>query len=140
MMGLAVVRMYYFKLTILIFICYLIARNIFHYSQLSQPTKTFLVLFFLIYFLLLSFYIIGKSFLLKTIANYALEQGLNVCVSAPTGKLSSTYSNDLPMYRFNTVHSNFLLPVNSLDHPNTIHCGLSDVHVRLVDEVIKYII
>ena len=83
-------------------------------------------------------YTLGKSFLLKTIANCALDRGLNVCFSAPTGKLSSKYAHQLPMCRCNTVHSNFLIPVDNSTHPNTINWGLSDVHVLLVDEVMNY--
>lgn len=37
-----------------------------------------------------------KSFLLKTIAHAAMEQGLKVCISAPTGKLASIYAEKLP--------------------------------------------
>ena len=81
--------------------------------------------------------ILGKSFLLRTIANRTLDRGLNVCVSAPTGKLSSTYAHQLPMCRCNTVHSNSFIPVDNTTHPNTINWGLSDVHVLLLDEVIN---
>ena len=79
---------------------------------------------------------IGKSFLLKTIANCALDRGLNVSLSAPTGKLSSTYAHQLPMCRCNTVHSNYFIPLDKTAHPNTINWSLSDVHVLLMDEVI----
>ena len=79
---------------------------------------------------------IGKSFLLKIIANCALERGLNVCLSAPTGKLSCTYVHQLPMCICNTVHSNYFIPVDKTAHPNTINWSLSDGHVLLVDEMI----
>ena len=79
---------------------------------------------------------IGKPFLLKTIANCALDCGLNVCLSAPTRKLSSTYAHQLRMCRCNTVHINYFIPVNKTAHPNTINWTLSDVHVLPVDEVI----
>ena len=82
-------------------------------------------------------YTIGKSFLLKTIANHALELGLNFCVSAPTGKLASKYAVELPMCRCNTIHTNCFIPVGNTKQPNAINWGLSDVHVLLVDKVIK---
>ena len=59
------------------------------------------------------------------------------CVSAPTGKLSSTYAHQLPTCRCNTVHSNFFIPVDNTTHPTTINWDLSKVHVLLVDEVIN---
>ena len=46
------------------------------------------------------YYFIGKSYLLKCIANYAAEHGYNVCVSAPTGKLTSRYARDLELVRY----------------------------------------
>ena len=46
------------------------------------------------------YYFIGKSYLLKCIANYAAEHGYNVCVSAPTGKLTSHYARDLELVRY----------------------------------------
>ena len=83
-------------------------------------------------------YIIGKSFLLKHIADYALELGLNVCISAPTGKLASKYAIEHPMCRCNTVHTNYFIPVGNNKQRYAINWGLSDVHVLLVDEVIKF--
>lgn len=80
---------------------------------------------------------LGKSFLFRTIANCALGRGLNVCLSAPTENLSSTYAHQLPMCRGNTAHSNFFIPVDTTTHSNTINWGLSDVHVLLVDEMIN---
>ena len=82
-------------------------------------------------------YTIGKSFLLKTITNHALELSLNVCVSAPTGKLASKYAMELPMCRCNTVHTNYFIPVGNTKQANAITWGLSDKHVTLVDKVIK---
>ena len=82
-------------------------------------------------------YTIGKLFLLKNIANHALELGLNVCVSAPTGKLASKYAMELPMCRCNTVHINYFISVRNTKQPNATNWGLSDVHVLLVEEVIK---
>ena len=82
-------------------------------------------------------YTIGKSFLLKNIANHAVELGLNVCVSAPTGKLASKYVMELPMRRCNTVHTNYFIPVGKTKQPYAISWGLSDVHILLVEEVIK---
>ena len=66
-------------------------------------------------------YTIGKSFLLKTIASLAMERGLNVCMSAPTGKLVSTYSEQFPDCRGNTVHTNFFIPVGNNKEPNMIN-------------------
>ena len=76
-------------------------------------------------------------FLLNSIANHALELGLNVYVSAPTGKLASTYAIELPMCRCNTVHTNYFIPVGNTRQSNVINWGLSDVHVLLEDEVIR---
>ena len=96
----------------------------------------YILLFYNCYILVYS-RILGKSFLLRTIANRALDRGLNVCVSAPTGKLSSTYAHQLPTCRCNTVHSNFFIPVDNTTHPTTINWDLSKVHVLLADEVIN---
>ena len=82
-------------------------------------------------------YTIGKLFLLKSIANHALVLGLNVCVSAPTGKLASTYAIELPMCRCNTAHTNYFIPVGNTRQSNVINWGHCDVHVLLVDEVIR---
>ena len=78
-----------------------------------------------------------KSFLLKHIANYALELGLNICISAPTGKIASKYAMECPMCRCNTVHTNYFIPVGNSKQWYAINWGLSDLHVLLVDEVIK---
>ena len=109
-----------------------------YFHSIAMNVFSYLFYMLLYEFLNLFFYTIGKSFLLRTIANCALDHGLNVCLSAPTGKLSSTYAHQLPMCRCNTVHSNFFIPVNNSTHPNTINWGRSDVHVLLVDEVMNY--
>ena len=83
-------------------------------------------------------YTIVKLFLLKHIANYALELGLIICISAPTGKLASKYAMEHPMCRCNTVHTNYFNPVGNSKQRYAINWGLSDVHVLLVDEVIKF--
>ena len=81
-------------------------------------------------------HIIGKSFLLKAIARTAIDYGLNVCISAPTGKLASTYAEELPSCRCNTVHANYFVPVGDVEESNPINWSLADVHVLLVDEVV----
>ena len=81
---------------------------------------------------------IGKSFLFTTIANCALDHRFNVCLSAPTGKLSSTYEHQLPICRRNADHRNFFNGVGKAAHPNIINWSLYDIHVLLVDEVINY--
>ena len=88
---------------------------------------------FFIYIYLI--YTIGKSFLLKAIAHAAMEQGLNVCVSGPTGKLASTYAKVLPFCRCNTLHTNYFVPVGNTKGKNVINWSLTNVHVLLVDEV-----
>ena len=87
--------------------------------------------FSLIYF----FCTIGKLFLLKAIARAVMEQSLNVCVSAPIGKLASTYAEELPFCRCNTVHSNYFVPAGNTKGTNAINWSLADVHVLLNDEV-----
>ena len=84
-------------------------------------------------------YTIGKSFLLKTFASLAMKRRLNVCMSAPTGKLASTYAEQFPDCRANTVHTNFFILVGNNQEPNMIYWSLSDVHVLLVDEVLFFI-
>ena len=78
---------------------------------------------------------LGKSYLLKTIANQVLQLGLNCCISAPTGKLASIYAKEYPDCRVNTVHSNYFIPVGNTNKNNDINWNLADVHVLLVDEV-----
>ena len=73
-------------------------------------------------------YTIVKSSLLKHIANYALELGLNLCISAPTGKLASKYAMEHPMCRCNTIHSKYFNPVGNSKQRYAINRGLSDVH------------
>ena len=65
-----------------------------------------------------------------------MECGLNVCVSAPTGKLASTYAQELPSCRCNTVHTNYFVPVGDVEQSNPINWSLADIHVLLVDEVV----
>ena len=77
---------------------------------------------------------LGKSILLEYIAKYAIENGYNVCISAPTGKLAARYASRLPECRCNTVHSNFYIPVNNDEHLG-INWSLADVHILIVDEV-----
>ena len=115
-----------FQVCIIYFNC--ILMNVFKQPQIWLFCNCYINLFSCI---------LGKSFLLKTIANCALDRGLDVSLSAPTGKLSSTYAHQLPICRCNTVHSNFFIPVDNTTHPSTINWGLSDVHVLLVDEVIN---
>ena len=64
-----------------------------------------------------------------------MEQGLNVCAFAPTGKLALTYAEVLPFCRCNTVHTNYFVPVGNNKVKNAINWSLADVHVLLVDEV-----
>ena len=64
-----------------------------------------------------------------------MEQGLIVCVSAPTGKLASTYAEILPFCRCNTIHANYFVPVGNIKGKNAINWSLADAHVLLVDEV-----
>ena len=64
-----------------------------------------------------------------------MEQGLNVCVSAPTRKVASTYSEILPFCRCNTVHTTYFVPYGNIKGKNAINWSLADVHVLLVDEV-----
>ena len=80
-------------------------------------------------------YTIGKSFLLKTTVNFALECELNVCISGLTGKLASTNTEQLSDCRANTVHTNYFIPVGDNQQPNAINWSLADVHVLIVDEV-----
>ena len=83
-----------------------------------------------------SFLFLGKSYLLNCIAKYATENGYNVCVSAPTGKLASRCARDLPNCGCNTVHTNFHNPVGTNKSScNTVNWNLSDVHVIIIDEV-----
>lgn len=89
--------------------------------------------------IMVSCYTIGKSFLLKTIASLAMERGLNVCMSAPTGKLASTYAEQFPDCRTNTVHTNFFILVGNNQEPNMINWSLSDVRILLVDEVLFFL-
>ena len=63
------------------------------------------------FFFFHSICVLGKSFLLKTIANRVLELGLNCCISAPTGKLASAYTVEFPDCRVNTVRNNYFIPV-----------------------------
>ena len=93
----------------------------------SHFLKNFLFIFFI--------YIIGKSFLLKVIASTAMEFGLNVCISAPTRKLASTYAQEFPSCQCNTIHINYFVPIDKTKQPNTINWSLADVHVLLGDEV-----
>ena len=64
-----------------------------------------------------------------------MEQGLNVCASALTGKLALTYAEVLPFCRCNTVDTNYFVPVDNNKVKNAINWSLADVHVLLVDEV-----
>ena len=77
---------------------------------------------------------LGKSILLQYIAKYAIQNGYNVCISAPTGKLAARYASRLPECRCNTVHANFYVPVNT-DEQLGINWSLADVHLLIVDEV-----
>ena len=61
-----------------------------------------------------------------------------MCISAPTGKLASTYAQELPSCRCNTVHTNYFVPVGDAPQSNPINWSLADVHVLLVDEVVTY--
>ena len=74
-----------------------------------------------------SFCVLGKSLLLKIIANRVLEVGLNCCISAPTGKLASAYATEF--------HANYFIPVGNTNRNNGINWSLADVHMLLVDEV-----
>ena len=105
------------------------------YVLFTNFYKYLLTIFIQILYFFLLICTIGKSYLLKVIANCALERGLNVSVSAPMGKLSSTYTHKLPSCRCNTVHANYFIPVDNSN--NTINWSLSDMHVLLVDEVIS---
>ena len=78
----------------------------------------------------------GKSYLLRMIANYATGRNLATCVSAPTGKLTARYKQQLPNCQYNTVHSNFTIPVGQKDL-GSINWSLSDIHVLLIDEVLS---
>ena len=80
--------------------------------------------------------LLGKSHLLKMIANYATDKNLAVCVSAPTGKLAARYKQQLPNCRCNTVHTNFTIPVDEKP-AGSVNWSLSDVHVLLIDEVLS---
>ena len=82
-----------------------------------------------------SFCVLGKSLLLKIIANRVLEVGLNCCISAPTGKLASAYATEFPDCRVNRVHANYFIPVGNTNRNNGINWSLADVHMLLVDEV-----
>lgn len=64
-----------------------------------------------------------------------MERRLNVYISAPTGKLASTYAEQFPDCRANTVHTNYFIPVGDNQEANVINWSLADVHVLLVDEV-----
>ena len=80
----------------------------------------------------------GKSHLLRMIANYATDKNLAVCLSAPTGELAARYKQQLPNCRCNTVHSNFTVPVGE-KHMRSVNWSLSDVHVLLIDGVLSFI-
>ena len=82
--------------------------------------------------------LLGKSHLLRMIANCATDKNLAVCVSAPTGKLAARYKQQLPNCKCNTVHSNFTIPVAE-KHTGSVNWSLSDVHVLLIDEVLSFI-
>lgn len=69
--------------------------------------------------------------------NHALDLGLNVCISTPPGKLASKYAIKLPTCRCNTVHTNYFTAVGSSKLHSIINWSLSEVHVPLVDEVVK---
>ena len=105
------------------------------YLLFTNFYKCLLTIFIQILYFFLLICTIGKSYLLKAIANCTLERGLNVSVSAPTRKLSSTYTHELPSCRCYTVHANYFIPVDNSNN-NTINWSLSDIHVLLVDEVI----
>ena len=57
---------------------------------------------------------------------------------------TSTYAQQLPSCRCNTVHTNYFVPVGDVQQPNAInwsladvHILLADVHILLADEVVK---
>ena len=97
-------------------------------------TVTLTIFFSRFNFFYLTLSYLGKSILLEYIAKYAIENGYNVCISAPTGKLAARYASRLPECRCNTVHSNFFIPVNN-DEQLGINWSLADVHILIVDEV-----
>ena len=117
-------------------------RKILSYKNLIMTFTLRLVdLFFtrfisaLVFLFFHSFCVLGKSPLLRFIANRVLELGLNCCISAPTGKLASAYSAEFTDCRVNTVHSRYFIPVGNTNRYNAINWTLADVHVLLVDEV-----
>ena len=76
----------------------------------------------------------GKSFILKAIVQYCLDNELSACIACPTGKLAATYATAFPTVRCDTVHSIFSIPVNSESGPS-VNWSLTRFHVILVDEV-----
>ena len=106
----------------------------------TSKKLTFLFFLFFRFFIFFCFMYsigctIGKSFLLRAIANAAMDLGLNVCISAPTGKLASIYTQQFPSCQCNTVQSNYFVPVDNTKQTNTINWSLANVHALLVDKV-----
>ena len=64
-----------------------------------------------------------------------LQWSLNVCILALTGKLASTYAQELPSCQSNTVHTNYFIPIDKTKQSNTTNWSLANVHVLLVDKV-----
>ena len=102
------------------------SKTYLHVSTTITLTYFFLVLYIWSY--------IGKSILLEYIAKYAIQNGHNICISAPAGKLAAWYASRLPECRCSTVHSNFFVPVNN-EEQLRINWNLADVHILIVDEV-----
>ena len=56
------------------------------------------------------YYIIGKSFCINELINYALEINANVTVACPTGFLASQYKVKFDQINCDTIHSTFYYP------------------------------
>ena len=76
----------------------------------------------------------GKSYILRAIIQFCLDNDLKVCVACPTGKLASSYADSFPNVHCDTVHSVFSIPVDSNVSPS-VNWSLTKFNAILVDEV-----
>ena len=77
----------------------------------------------------------GKSYTIRSIVTYLVQNDANVLVAAPTGFLASVFKATLPEEaKCETVHASFHYPVNS-DIPPSINWQLSNFDVLIIDEI-----
>lgn len=76
----------------------------------------------------------GKSYTIKSIVTYLVQNDANVLVAAPTGFLASVFKATLPEEaKCETVHASFHYPVDSDSPP--INWQLSNFDVLIIDEI-----